>query len=279
MPFFLLYGLSNVVSFFLYRILGYRKKVVRENLKTAFPEKSEKALKKIEKDFYLNLSDILLESIKGYTMGEKSARKRYYTEDEAVINNLLEKGKSVIITMAHLANWEWGTNSIPLFVEKDIFVVYKPINNHYIDQYVKKSRSKNGMTMLPLNKTQLYFQKFAKKPSSIILVSDQNPSNPKRAVWVDFLGKKTAFLHGIEYYSRTYNMPVVYLSVQRIKRGHYRFNIQLLHENPKELKPGEITQLYASKLEEEIKKNPADWVWSHKRWKHRWEDHNKKAQV
>ncbi len=174
--------------------------------------------------------------------------------------------------MGHMANWEWGTYGIPLFVKNDIYVIYKPIKNKYIDSYIKKNRSKNGMIMIPLKQTGNYFKNYANKASSIILVSDQSPSNTERAVWVDFLGRKTAFLHGIEFYSRTYNIPVVYLAVQRIKRGHYEFELSLLHDNPKELKPGEITQMYARKLEEEIKKNPSDWLWSHRRWKHSWED-------
>ena len=178
--------------------------------------------------------------------------------------------------MSHYANWEWGTVSIPLFVDNDIAVVYKPIKNKYIDKYIKQSRSKNGMTMFPINKTRLFFQKFKDKPATLILVSDQSPSNPDKSVWVDFLGRKTPFLHGIEAYSHIYNMPVIYMSVERVKRGHYEFTFNLLHDNPKELAPGEITKMYAEKVEEDIKKDPANWLWSHRRWKHSWEEYQKR---
>lgn len=274
-PFFILYGISDFVSLLLYT-LGYRKKVVRENLKNSFPEKSGKEIKQIEKGFYRNLSDIFLESIKGYTMSNKTAKKRYFGKNPELIKKYHDQGRGVILVLSHYANWEWGTVSFPLFVENDILVVYKPIGNKYIDNYVKKSRSKNGITMVPLKNTKMFFQKYSQKPATFILVSDQSPSNPDKSVWVDFLGRKTPFLHGIEAYSHIFNMPVIYMNIERIKRGYYEFSLKLLHDNPKELAPGEITKMYAAQVEEEIKNNPANWLWSHRRWKHSWEDYMKR---
>ncbi len=274
-PFILIYGLSNVIAFLLYHVLGYRKKVVRNNLKMAFKNKSEKELKQIEKDFYLNLSDVLLESIKGYNMSQKTASKRYIGKNAEVVEKYHRQGKSVILAMSHYANWEWVTMEIPPHIKNEIFTLYKPIKNPYINQYVKKARSRFGLIMLPIQDTNKFFRKYARTPSSFILVSDQNPSNLNRAIWVDFLGVKTAFLHGIEYYAHTYNMPVIYLHVHRVKRGHYELIYDLIHDNPKELKPGEITQLYAKKVEENILYKPSDWLWSHRRWKHSWEEFKK----
>jgi KDO2-lipid IV(A) lauroyltransferase len=268
MPFFLIYGLSEVVWFFLYKVVGYRKKVVRDNLMIAFPDKTDKEIKKIESKYYRNLTDILLESVKGYTMGNKTALKRYRAKNFDIVKKYHDEGRGVIIAIGHIANWEWGTNTLPWYLENNIYIAYKPIGNRYIDSYVKKSRSKNGAVMFPLRETNKFFKRYAKTPSSFILVSDQNPSNPERAIWVDFFGKKTAFLHGIEYYTQTYNMPVIFYSITRLKRGHYEIDFSLIHDNPKDLKPGEITQMYASKLEEEIRKHPETWLWSHKRWKH-----------
>ncbi len=279
-PFFVLYGFSDIVSFLLYNS-GYRKKVVRENLQNSFPGKSVKEIKQIEKNFYRNLSDIFLESIKGYTMSTKTGKKRYTGKNTDIIKKYHEEGRGVILALSHYANWEWGTVSLPLYVENDIAVVYKPIKNKYIDRFIKRSRSKNGMFMIPINQTRMFFQKFKDKPHTFILVSDQSPSNPDKSVWVDFLGRKTPFLHGIEYYSRVYNMPVIYMSVERKKRGYYEFAFSLLHDNPKELAPGKITEMYAEKVEEEIRKNPSNWLWSHRRWKHGWGDYvqRKKEQV
>ncbi len=274
-PFFILHGLSNVTSFLLYRVLGYRKKVVRNNLKTAFKNKSDKELKKIEKDFYLNLTDILLESFKGYNISTKTVAKRYKAKNSEIVEKYHQQGRSVILAVSHYANWEWGSVGVTMHINNDIFTVYKPIGNKYIDMYVRNSRSKNGLVMLPIKDTHKYFKKYARTASSFILISDQSPSNPDRAVWVNFLGKKTAFLHGIEFYSRIYNMPVIYTHIKRVKRGYYEVTYDLIHDNPQALKPGEITQLYANKVEEDIINNPSDWLWSHRRWKHTWENMEK----
>lgn len=267
-PFFILYGVSDFVRFILHRVIGYRKGVVRSNLKKAFPEKSEKELKQIEKDSYKNLADIFVEGVKGFTMSKKSIMKRHKFLNPEILDKYYDKNQGVIVAAGHFGNWEWGAFSAAYYTKNTIVGLYKPLANRYIDKYVIKSRASAGTILVPLKKTHSYFEKYAGKPSVFLMATDQSPSNKSRAIWVNFFGIETAFLHGVEYYSKKYNLPVLFVNISRKGRMKYEYSLELLVENPNETVEGEITQIFATKLETMIKANPGNWLWSHKRWKH-----------
>ena len=155
-----------------------------------------------------------------------------------------------------------------LFFNHIIIVFYKPLSNPYINRFVNKNRSRTGGILTSIYKTSETFKELKNQKAIYVMAADQSPSNVERAIWVDFLGRKTAFLHGIELYGKTYNYPVVFTDIQRVKRGYYELSLSLISDNSSETKDGEITRLYASKLESAIKKKPQDYLWSHKRWKH-----------
>ncbi len=267
-PFFLLYRFADFVYFMLYRIIGYRKPVVSTNLKKVFPDKTEKELKQIEKASYRNLADIFVEGIKGFTMSKQSIMKRHKFLNPEIFETYYKNNQAVIIAAGHYGNWEWGAFSAAYFTNNIIVGLYKPLSNKYMDGYAIRSRSKAGTILVPVNKTAYYFEQYAHKPSVFLMAGDQNPSNLKKAVWVDFMGIDTAFLHGIEFYAIKYNLPVLFLHMHRVKRGMYEYSLEIVVENPAEVKPGDITRIYAEKLEAMILDNPGDWLWSHKRWKH-----------
>ncbi len=266
-PFWLLYLQSDIIYFLVYRVIGYRKKVVWQNLKNSFPEKTDIELKKITKGFYKNLSDITVESIKGFSMSKKALLKRYKVLNAEIADKYLAQNKSVIAVASHYANWEWGVLCLSLQFKHKSVGLYKPLSNKYIDNYMKKSRAAWGMNLLSIRETHQYIEKKNTAPSIYFMVSDQSPSNVDKAYWINFLNQDTACLHGVENYAKKYDIPVVYGHISRIKKGYYEFSVSMVEPNPKETADGEITKAYMKILEEHILKKPENWLWSHKRWK------------
>jgi len=267
MPFWVLYRLSDLLYLLLYRLIGYRRKVVRKNLVNAFPQKTAAERLAIEKEFYQSLFDILLESIKGFSMSKESLLQR-----QRLIGNLpqemLDKHQSIIIAGGHYGNWEWGGISASFHVNSDVVILYSPLKNKYIDQYLKNSRESHQAYFTPSHLAPRAFKQYKKDKAAFVLIADQSPSNPKRAHWVEFLHQQTAFLRGPASFARQYKLPLLYIEIVRVKRGYYEMRLNIITENPQQLSDQEITERYAQKLEESICNNPAMWLWSHRRWKH-----------
>ena len=267
LPFPLLYLLSDFGQFFLHRIMGYRKKVILSNLKACFPDLPENELNHIVDNVYKNLSDIIAEGIKGFSMLPATVRKRHFIVNPEVIEPWFAQGRSVIALPAHINNFEWGSMSPGLFTKHPIITFYKPLSNKYINRFMKWSRARFGTNLASIYETSLVFERNAGIPSVYIMAADQSPARAEKSYWIRFLGRETAFLHGPEKYARMYNYPVVYVDVQRIKRGYYTVEVILLADDPATLPEGEVTRRYAEKLEQAILKSPGNWLWSHKRWK------------
>jgi KDO2-lipid IV(A) lauroyltransferase len=265
-PFRGLYVLSDVVAFVLQKI-GYRKAVVQDNLKKCFPEKNISEINKITKLFYKNLGDVLIEGIKSFSMSSDQIKKRHKVLNPEVCDQFFSIGKSVIGTPCHYCNWEWGSMSASLFLNQPVIGFYKPLSNVYMDKYLKKSRAKYGTLLASIKETSKTFVNHVNHPSAFIMAADQSPSNDRTSVWTTFLGRKTAFLNGPEKHARLNKIPVFFVDIQRVKRGYYELELSLISENHESLAAGEITKLYAKKLEEVILKKPENWLWSHRRWK------------
>lgn len=269
MPFRLMYLLADGLAFLLHHVVGYRRNVVVSNLRMAFPEKNETEIRRLARLSYRNLADIFLESVKGFSLSPEKQVHRYKILNPEFLQTYANQQQSVIVAAGHYANWEWGSYFLPLQISYfNILVLYKPLKNKIIDAYMRKKRESTGFITQSIMDTAKVFEDFKLKPTLFTLVADQSPSNPNRSYWVNFLGRPTAFLHGIEMYARKYNLPVIFLDVQRVKRGYYELEFSPIVEHPQSLAEGEITARYARKLEEVIRKKPEDWLWSHKRWKH-----------
>ena len=267
-PFRVLYVISDFLRFVLYRVVGYRRKVVEENIRNSFPDLSVAERKKLINLSYKNLADVIIEGVKVFTMPDKQIVARHKFINPEFLTPYIEAGKSVILLPAHYGNWEWGGLSIPLQLDyKHIIVLYKPLSNKFADRLVKKNRSRTGIFMASIFETARLFQTYAAQTTAFFLVADQSPSNASRSYWINFMGRETAFLHGPERYARLYQLPVIFVDVQRVKRGYYEVEFSLLTDHPTKLPKGEITALYARKLEDVIRKKPENWLWSHRRWK------------
>ncbi|MBN2638093.1 MAG: lysophospholipid acyltransferase family protein [Bacteroidales bacterium] len=267
-PFKLLYIFSDFMRFLFYRVIRYRKTVIESNLRNSFPEWTEEQYKRVIRGAYKNLTDIFIEGIKAFTMSEKQALKRYKIINPEIANQFYKQNKSLILVLGHYGNWEWGALSVPSqLVYDDLVMLYKPLSNPYIDRYIRKTRARTGGSLVSIYKTAEIFRKQNGKPTLFFLVADQSPGSSRKAIWTDFLGQDTAFLQGPEKYATALDMPVIYIDIQRVKRGYYELELSILCEKPAKFEKGELTKMYAKKLESVIKKHPDDWLWSHKRWK------------
>jgi KDO2-lipid IV(A) lauroyltransferase len=265
-PFKLLYIFSDFLYFILYKVLKYRLDVVRDNLKKCFPEKSDKELREIEKLSYHNIADITVESLKAFTMSEKQIFDRHKIINVEENKEMFTNSGGIIALPNHYGNWEWGALSCMQLPWPGI-ALYKPLSNKHLDNYVQKNRSRLGTKLESIYNTARVFIANKNLNKIYVMASDQSPSNSIKSYWVNFLGRETAFLHGLEVYAHKYNYPAVFVDIQRVKRGYYELELTILSLEPQNLKDGELTNIYAKKLEEVIRKKPQDWLWSHKRWK------------
>jgi len=268
LPYAVIYGLSDFLWFLLYIVIGYRRKVVESNLVRSFPGMSSKERRKVTRRFYRNLTDLLVESIKGFSMSEKQIKKRFVVKNADVFEPYIARKKSVIAVTAHTGNWEWGILSAPFYTKMVSVGLYKPLANKRLDSYLKRNRCRTGSNLTSIYLTAISFERYMNESSLIMMVADQSPSNIRKSFWVNFLGNDTACLHGPEKYAKIYDLPVFYFNVHRFKRGHYEVEFFPISENPRAETDGAITAAYMVKLEEYIRKNPSNWLWSHRRWKH-----------
>jgi KDO2-lipid IV(A) lauroyltransferase len=269
MPFRIMYIFSDLVYLLLYYIIGYRRKVVYANLSSSFPGKSAVEIKALEKRFYHHLCDISLESIKGFSMSPQEIIRRHKILNPELANHFYDRKLSVISVPGHYNNWEWGSLSPGLQLKFPIVGFYKPMSNKRVDLFAKKHRAKFNTKLASIKETALTFNELSGIPNAYIMASDQSPTNLNDCYWIDFLNQDTAWLHGPEKYARKYNWPVIYVDIRKVKRGFYELELVTLTNDPASLPNGEITRLYVQHLEKSILAEPAYWLWSHKRWKHR----------
>ena len=269
LPFGLLYRLSDVAAFFLGSVIGYRRKVIDENLALAFPRKSEEERNGIRKKFYQNLADIILESFKSLSISPEEIIERYRMVDHDFINKYARQGQSVIVAGPHFSNWEWGVISGGLQIDHKAVGIYKELSNQKIDAHLEGIRKKFGMNLYDLKETSKAFEENHDQNAAFLMLSDQSPHQLDKAHWVQFLGIETACIHGPESYARRYQLPVIFVDIERRSRGRYIFRPIELCSDPESLESGKITELFMQQLERSILKAPHCWLWSHRRWKHR----------
>jgi len=270
LPLPILYGISNFMYFLFYRIFGYRKAVVRSNLVNSFPDKSEQAIKVIEKSFYRHLCDLIVESIKNFTISESSAKKRMQMINPELVNKYFDQGKSVILVGGHYNSWELFAVAIAGQIKHKPMALYSPLKNKFWDEKVTASRSNYGLQMLqiaPVIKC-LNSEKYA-----IIFGSDQSPRKSQMAHFTTFLNQETAVAYGAERMAREFNIPIIAGTNLKVSRGHYKINYTLISDDHSKFKKGEITAAFTRQLEKDILTAPQYWLWTHKRWKHRKSEH------
>lgn len=269
LPLSFLYLLSKVGYLILYYLLQYRKKVVHTNLKNSFPNKSNQEIIKIEKDFFRYLSNLIFEIIKLSTISNSEIKKRVKFNNLELVESYINRGESILACTGHYGNWELGMMAVGLRIKATAYVIYKPLSNPIFDDWFYKIRTSTSNLFVPMRQTLRSIASTRNQTTMYCFAGDQTPAKDEARVWINFLNQPTPILPGIEKIARQTNRPVIYFNMQLIKRGYYEVDCYIVSDNPKSLSEGEITQKNFALLEEIITKNPAYWLWSHKRWKHK----------
>ncbi|MDH4058437.1 MAG: lysophospholipid acyltransferase family protein [Cyclobacteriaceae bacterium] len=267
LPSWMLYRLSDVLYVVLYRVVGYRKKVVRMNIRKSFPDQSSKKHREIERIFYAHFCDLVVESVKGFTISRAEVQKRFTHRNTEVFDKFFERGQHVTLVGGHYGNWELFAVSVGMHIPHQPVALYTPLANKFMNAKILESRSKYGLHMANYKDVKEQVKITGQKPMMVIFGSDQCPRFSQQPYWMEFLHQETGVQFGAEKFSRDYNTPVIYGVIHRKKRGHYEMEYRLVCERPAELPLGQISYLHTKELERDIRNEPAFWLWTHKRWK------------
>lgn len=272
LPLRAMYVLSDIAFLLVYYVARYRRRVVDDNLAQCFPDMDQKARAAIRRQFYRNFCDTFVEAVKLLHISDKEICQRMQFENTALIDELLSQGKSVAVYFSHCGNWEWAP-SVTLHTTHHQGVqycqVYRPLRNHAFDALMLRIRSRFGS--LSFAKATVFRDLVHLKRDNVLTVtgfmSDQKPSHNDPTVVTMFLNRPTAFISGTETLARRIGLAAIYWDMEKTARGHYRITCRLLDDGTHAGEPGTLTRNYAAMLQDTITRNPAIWLWTHKRWK------------
>ena len=265
-----IYLISDLLYYILYYIFSYRKKVVRKNLELAFPEKSKKERRRIERENFRNLTDIFLETFKSNNIKEKDLIERFSFKNPELLEKIYNNNQEVIVMCSHYCSWEW-VFVIQKITKFKINAIYKKLSNKYFDKWTKDRRSRYGANMISTKETYREVSRLSKLKSLNFygFASDQSPKKSKAVYWGNFLNNWVPIHTGAEVIAKKYNMATVFMDVQKVKRGYYEASFSLITEKPNSFKKFELTDKYIEFVEKQVRNKPEYYTWTHKRFKHR----------
>lgn len=274
LPMRVLYLFSDCLYVLVYHLLKYRVKVVRQNLHKSFPQRSEKELKDIEKDFYMWFCDYIVETIKLTSISEKEMRKRMRFEGLDEVRELTRSGKNISVYMGHYCNWEWVSSFGMHLPECLCGQIYHELENKAMNRFFLKIRGRFGSHSVKMDETLLTLREWMHegKINLVGYISDQAPGYKDMHCWPTFLNQKTPTYSGTERLAKLFNTAVYYMDMKRPKRGVYVATMVKMCDEAKTTPKHSLTKQYYMMLENSINNQPAYWLWSHKRWKRTWED-------
>ena len=267
LPFGVLYGLSDFLYIVLYRLIGYRKKVVMQNIRNSFPHKSPVEHDQLAHAFFHHLCDLVVESIKIFTISEEEVLRRMTCKNPQLINRYYEQGKSVVLAGGHYNNWELFAVAVHKFIKHQPVGIYKPLSSRFFDRKMQETRGKFGLRMISTKIVKSYFEESKNSLTATIFAIDQSPGSAKTCYWMTFLNQETAVSFGAEKYAVEYDYPVLFGRLNKRKRGFYELEFEEITHHPAGTAYGFITETGTHMLEKDILKEPAYWLWSHRRWK------------
>lgn len=274
LPLRVLYVISDVFYYLNYYVVQYRKKIVFQNLKNSFPEKSDQEIKAIAKKFYRHFGDLFVETLKMMHMPLSESRKRITLKNPEILEKLYSKNKLITVALGHYNNWEWiSMMSMPEFL---VISLYKPLHDPNFDRFMLKLRTMKGSILISTTQTLRFLNSWnePEKRGFFCFIADQSPLLKDIHYWTQFLNQTTPIFIGIEKIAVKFNLPVCFFRLEKVKRGYYQLEIVPITENPAGTKPYEITEAHVRLLEDDIRKKPEFWLWSHRRWKRQYEDIN-----
>lgn len=270
LPLSILYILSNFISFIFKYVVSYRSKVITANLRNSFPEKSDQELREIRNKFYDYLADVMVESIRLFSMPKEELRQRFNFTNPEVLNDVYDRGKHAILTTSHYGNWEMAACAVSMYMKHTINAPYTPLNNTWMNDKFTKSRTRHGTVITPKKQFKKWMREEFQNVDhlhALTFIADQSATYSKNVYWMNFLNQETAVMFGSELFAKEYNMPFLIAKMQLISRGHYEVELELVCENSAETPHGFITEAHTRRLEQWIHERPELWLWTHRRWK------------
>ena len=270
LPFSALYAFSDFLFFVSYHIVRYRRNLVRKNLLSSFPEKTAEDIKKIEKEFYRNLCDYSVETLKLLTISKEELTKRMSFNHNGFLEQFVDRNQSIIFLASHQFNWEWSLVSASINFPMHIDFVYQPVNNAFFDKITLMSRSRFGAYAIARDEVARELVKRKNILRGIAIVADQYPGykNDKKFP-IMFLNQDTVFFMGANNIAVLSQYPAVYYSLRKVKRGYYEALPHIVASPPYTKTDTSVVENYVRLVEKVIQQDPAGWLWSHNRWKTR----------
>ncbi|MHA6697605.1 lysophospholipid acyltransferase family protein [Chryseobacterium sp. A301] len=269
LPLWLHYGMSDILYFLNYYLIGYRKKVVRTNLQNAFPEKSKEEISKIQKEFYRNFTDYLVETVKLWSITERELRVRVQHINQNLFQEAKEEGKNVILLAGHVFNWEWISALATSLPQSHSYPVYRKINNSFWDQQILKIRNRFQNQSLEDKDVIKHILSHPNDGDSVYMfVADQSPHHMNVDKGLDFLNQETPVFIGYDKLATRKDLIFIYCEMKKVKRGYYQINYKRIYPEQEHFVPFEVVQKFHHLLENTIQKRPANYLWSHRRWKY-----------
>lgn len=271
LPLRILYISSDILFLLLYYFPSYRRKIVAENLRKSFPEKSEKEITIISRKFYRHLADLFIETLKLTHIEDKEIKKRFRIINPELIEHLYNSGRDVAVVYSHYNNWEWLSAFLPIFTKYRCVGAYKPLQNKMFNNFINNNRIRNKGELAPM---QMIVRRIVENRNNNIrgiygFMSDQTPAKTLIEYYTDFLNQETPVFLGIEKIAAKYDMAIVFLNIQKFRRGYYNLTIELLFESTRNLPKYMVTNTHVKRLEELIREKPEYWLWTHRRWKYK----------
>ena len=256
LPLSVLYHLSDLLFLLIYRLAGYRNKVVFTNLRNSFPEKSEQEIRSIADRFYRHFCDLIVESIRLFSMPVDEARTRLKVRNPDLLQGFYEEGRSVLLIAGHYCNWELSAAVVDLMIPHQSVGIYAPLANPFFNEVISRSRSRFGLELVPRKIVKQWFRENQDRLTAVFIAIDQSPPTSTNAYWTYFLNQDTAVLFGTEYYAKKYNIPIIFSDIQQRKRGYYEVTFEVLEADPVNTDHGVISERHTRRLERQILANP-----------------------
>jgi Kdo2-lipid IVA lauroyltransferase/acyltransferase len=262
-----LYALADVLYFLAYYVARHRDAVIREQLAKVLPSSTQAERTLIHKRFLKNFCDVLVELVKSLTLTPAEMIARVRIVNLHALRTHLEAGRSVMLVTSHLCNWEWLLQGVVLQLGFPLDAAYKPLHDAWAERLMLEARSRFGARLIPAKELLADFLSRRAVVRALAMNADQAPVSAEKRYWTQFLGQDTAFYVGAEQIARATRLPVLYLVMRRIRRGSYEVEVRQLWDGRERLDPNAVTERYARACEADVLANPADWLWSYRRWK------------
>jgi KDO2-lipid IV(A) lauroyltransferase len=267
LPMRALYAFSTFLYLLAFHVVRHRHQVIRGQLETVFPDASEAEREVIHKQFLKNFCDVMVEVLKSVSMTEAGMRAHVRIVNLEVARRYLDAGQSVMFVTSHLCNWEWLLHGVALQLGYPVDAAYKPLHDRWAERLMFNIRSRFGARLVPAKELLADFLRRRGVVRAVAMNADQAPVSTDKRYWTQFLGQDTAFYIGAEQIARATRLPIIYLVMRRVRRGHYEVELRPLWDGREATGPTEVTERYARACEIDVLKSPADWLWSYRRWR------------